>query len=179
MDPTQFGAYAAAAALAVWGGIERFQKERAKADAVNAQKAKSSAEDNQKIIDVKDELVAAKEEMIKTAVESKDSWKAKYETEHAEFIEYRKDAHNKLNEASARVLAYSAENGELRAKTDLSPILEHQQHQTELSAKMIETLSKINTTQDLLIESILQNTSARKILKTVRAKTERSKPAKK
>lgn len=161
---------ALAAVLGVaWGFIEKLKTGRAERAAEKAAQEKQTAADAHKIIEVKDELIAV-------AQESKAAWKAKYEQEHAEYTEYRTEAHKRLNEASALVLRHSAENAELRAKTDLSPVLKHQEEQSQVTTKIIETLAKINTTQDLLIESILNGVNGRKLRETLIVKT---KPAKK
>ncbi len=132
-------------AIAAGGGIlaaafERFRTSRANARAAVAQEAAAEAKQEQA---VKDQIINGKEELRKMAQEAGDAWKARYDESVSEFARHRSTAHERANEAQALLLRYTAEIAELRSKTDISPILEHQRAQAEINGKVIQALDQI------------------------------------
>lgn len=71
------------------------------------------------------------------------AWRQRYESEHEEFVSYRQKTHDNAQTAQATVLKLTAENGELKAKTDLTPILKFHQDQSDINAKVVQTLDAI------------------------------------
>lgn len=132
-----------------WGFLQSKKKVQVELD-------KKTASESHKLIEVKDEVIKTlrerADELVQMQRERADNWKAKYDQEHGEFNKYRDDIHTRLNDANALVLKYTAENGELRAKTDLTPILANQQQQVAVNTKVIDSLTKINLILDDLVK---------------------------
>ena len=88
-------------------------------------------------------IAQAKDELIKVTMNDRDAWKSHYQAEHLEFIDYREKAHQHNNEANAAVIKLTAENAELKSRTDLSPILQFQQEQSKINVKIVQSLDAI------------------------------------
>ena len=71
------------------------------------------------------------------------AWKTRYEGEHSEYVDYRAASHTKAQDMQARLLELTAENAELRSKTDLTPVIQFHQDQGQINLKVVETLDKI------------------------------------
>jgi hypothetical protein len=110
------------AAFLLWGFISGFRK--------RARIAKAA-------------LDKAHDDLIEVMKLQIDSWKNRFAAEHSEFAEYRKTQHDHNNAANERVIKLTAENVELRAKTDLSPVLQFTKDQTTINAKVVQSLDAI------------------------------------
>jgi hypothetical protein len=139
-DPTTFGTYIAGIACAIWAGINHFrvdrQKER-KEQIATVDKAHA-------------ELLSAHEALMKTTIarietieRDRDAWRERYDELHKEFTEYRTSTHNATSKAQGIILQLTEENGQLKAKTDLTPILKFQEEQSQINARVLEGLTRI------------------------------------
>lgn len=124
----------------VAAGFERFRSQRANARAQLAQERAAEAKQEQA---VKDQIIAGKEELCRIAQAAGDAWKARYDENAGEYSRYRAATHERANELQAMILRFTAENTELRSKTDISPILEHQRAQSVINGKVIQALDQI------------------------------------
>lgn len=105
--------------------------------------------------------IEAKEQLIGVAQESASAWRQRYEDEHREYKTYREDRHRKDNELQEMIMRTTAENTQLRIKTDLSPILEQQRQHAEVQVKMLESLAKISAVLDVMMKHVgLENEAA-------------------
>lgn len=85
----------------------------------------------------------AHSELVEVVRLQADAWKARYEGEHQEFTEYRDKTHAHNGVANSRILALTAENAELRSKTDLSPILRFHEDQARRDERISVALERI------------------------------------
>jgi hypothetical protein len=92
---------------------------------------------------------AANSKVVEVVRLEADAWRKRYEGEHQEALEYRERAHTHANESNSLVLRLTAENAELRSKTDLSPVLKFHQEQSEINGKIVGALDKIVRHLDL------------------------------
>lgn len=151
MDPTT----AATSIFGVLGvlaaAFERFRSQRASARAEISAREREEAtaaaavatSEITKQQAVNEQIIAGKEELCKIAREAGEAWKNRYDEAHAEFATYRATSHERAQEAQALILRFTAENAELRNKTDVTPILEHQRTQSEINMKIIQALDEI------------------------------------
>lgn len=112
-------------------------------------------------------LIKAKDDLIAVQQERAEAWKTKWEVEHKEYTEYRADAHKQLNQAQVLVLQHTEEVAQLRARTDLTPILKHQEEQArqyalqvDINMKFVGILAKISSTMDAISGRILGKTTS-------------------
>lgn len=140
MDPTDIVFSIATALATVAAGFERYRSQRANARAQASAEVAAEAKQEQA---VKDQIIAGKEELCRIAREAGEAWKKRYDEAHTEFSEYRNATHARAQEAQALILRFTAENAELRNKTDVTPILEHQRTQSEINSKIIQALDEI------------------------------------
>lgn len=133
MNPGEVGAILFGILAFLYGGFERWRNLR--------------RNDNQRVEQAKDEL-------IKVLEADRDTWKARYETEREEYISHRKATHDHNNEANARLIKLTDENASLKAKTDITPLLAHQEEQTKINAEVMRTLSKVTATLDLIMHHL-------------------------
>lgn len=103
---------------ALWAAFERSRNAKA-ADALRIANGKDE------IIRVKDQIIDAKEQ------------------EHKEYLRYREEHHKALNEANAKILLLTEDVASLRARTDISPIIENQRLQGEVTLKILTALEKL------------------------------------
>lgn len=103
------------------------------------------------------QLDLAKDELIKVTRESAEAWKKRHDDLHLEYVAYRENRHKSDNDTNGMLLRLTADNADLRAKTDMTPILEHQREQALINQKVIEGLTKSTAALDLLIESLVLN----------------------
>lgn len=66
---------------------------------------------------------AAQAELVKTLEDTLAAWKQRFSEEHEEYKVYRNYAHDKLNDANAALLKCSEDCAHLRAKTDITPVM--------------------------------------------------------
>lgn len=121
-DYTTAGTIAGGILAATWAMWERFRNKR---------------------VDQRHQVDLAKDELVKVLGADRDAWKSRYESEHAEFIDYRRAAHDQSQTTQAKILKLGEENGELRAKTDITPLMKHQAEQSAINAKIVESLDRI------------------------------------
>lgn len=151
IDPAASAGGIAAIIASAMAIFERIRSARAGEKAAEAsQRANSSTE-----------IIAGKDELIKIARESADSWKLRYENEHAEgmkerdsfrerysalqqeFADHREKTHSRMNEANGLVLKYTEEIAALRVKTDITPLLKFQEEQSKINERMLRALNGI------------------------------------
>jgi hypothetical protein len=89
-------------------------------------------------------VAEAKDEIIGLLTNSVDAWKSRYEAEHVEHNDYRKRQHDHNNETNARMLQLAEENSGLKAKTDLSPMMETLATFIEGQNRFMKDLTEIN-----------------------------------
>jgi hypothetical protein len=86
---------------------------------------------------------AANESLVNVVRAEAAAWKQRYESEHEEYVVYRHKSHDNTQETTAMVLKLTADNAELKSKTDLTPILKFHQEQSDINMKIVETLNAI------------------------------------
>lgn len=95
-----------------------------------------------KINKSKDEkLEAAKMETIQVLKSNRDAWKDKAEKTEEDYVSYRNTTHKKTEEDNHRMLILTEENGILKAKTDMTPVLAILEKLTEAVAKILDRLN--------------------------------------
>lgn len=134
MEPSQISSatgmdwtlIATAVGGAIYGGWQQFRASK---------KDKSEAE---KI--AKDQVIEAKDKLIETITAERNSWRDRHDEKSKELDNHRQSYHAKNGELQAKLLEATAETSALRAKTDLTPILQHQERDAEITTKIMETL---------------------------------------
>jgi hypothetical protein len=134
----------AAAVLAVlgasWAGIERFRSWKASNRATEATELASEAERQRSI---HAEVINAKQSVIDTITADRDGLKRRYDEEHAEYIAYRNDSHERVQSINVAMLELTKDNADLRAKTDLTPLAKFAESQQQTNDKMVRALDAI------------------------------------
>lgn len=78
------------------------------------------------------------------------AWKDKWELEHTEYLKYRDDSHEKSNKDQATVLKLTNENADLKARTDITQVMQSQQ-------KMLEMLVNIANILRLVQQELIRH----------------------
>lgn len=86
--------------------------------------------------------------------QSADEWKVLAEKTFKEQNEYRQYVHDKAKEDNAVLLSLTAENADLKSKTNLTPLLEHMQKHDANAARVAETLTGLTELIKVLIGEI-------------------------
>ena len=134
------GTVAGLIAFFCWATITGFRKRSAAAQAKLEQKNAKLDEANAALIQVvKDETAA---------------WKVRYETEHAEYLDYRQKAHLRDGDMTARILELTTECADLKAKTDITPIIQAQKDQRDINTKIVESMNNITQTSQVIIDRL-------------------------
>ena len=97
----------------------------------------------EEVAKAKDEVAKAKDDLNAALTKEMEAWKAKSERLHDEFHHYRVNAHQQAGEAQAAMLKLNAEVARLQHATDLTPLLKHQEEQTQINAKIMKSLDMI------------------------------------
>ena len=90
-------------------------------------------------------LASAKDELVQVLTAESAAYKAASERVGSEFHAYRENAHRQNGESQATILRLTEDNARLKAATDISPLLKHQQEQSEINAKILQGLDLIIT----------------------------------
>lgn len=90
-------------------------------------------------------LSEAQRELLQVREQEAHAWKQRYETEHLEYTEYRQKVHEKAAETTARLLELTSQCADLKAKTDLTPVLEHIRNQDAINTKVVDSLDALLT----------------------------------
>ena len=85
----------------------------------------------------------AKDELVKVTMNDREAWKSRYDAKELEYINYREQQHDHNNEANATVVRLTAQNAELKSRTDLSPILQFNKEQSQINTKIVQSLDAI------------------------------------
>lgn len=150
MDPTSagaaFGSFVLATATTIWGVISSRK----------ATDAQNKLSENQKVSQrlSSDDLAKSNLEVASAYKARADEWKGEYDRQHAEIMAYRDWVHEKAKKDQAEYLSVVKENESLKARTDLSPVIEHMFQQTENSAKILDVLTKLTTAIDTLTDKL-------------------------
>lgn len=85
----------------------------------------------------------AQETLISVIREEAVAWKQRYQSEHEEFAAHRTKTHDNAQGSTAVILRLTAENAELHAKTDLTPVLKFHADQNTINLKVVNSLDLI------------------------------------
>jgi hypothetical protein len=89
-------------------------------------------------------ITEAKDEAIRISGINAEAWKSHYQAAHLELNKYREEQHTRNDESNAKILSLTDENAQLRAKTDLSPVMKLMQdffkEQTAINEKILAAL---------------------------------------
>jgi hypothetical protein len=140
LDPSAAGGYIGMAVAIIAAAFERFHSQRSLG---RAREANERAQEAEKARAAHDQVLAAKDELLKVYEKSAESWKQRHADEHKEFGEYREYAHRIANDANATIVKQAEQIAELKARTDITPILESQKQQQEINRQMMAALEKI------------------------------------
>lgn len=86
--------------------------------------------------------------------EQAEQWKALAEKTHKEQAEYRQWVHDKNKEDNAIMLTLTAENADLKARTDLTPLLEHMKKHDANAERVADTLARLTDLISALIKNL-------------------------
>lgn len=96
---------------------------------------------------------ASKDELITVLTETSNAYKEKSDREHNEFMAYRKEIHDKSTEIQAQFLQLNKENMELRARTDITQVMQTQQ-------QILDSLGTMTNVLKLIQENLTANRSS-------------------
>ena len=99
-------------------------------------------------------VVLAKDELNKTITQERDSWRVRFDDKSKDLEAYRQEVHDKSERLNAMVLKSAAEAAELRAKTDLTPILEHMKEDKEATRQIVEQMGSTARILEKILEHI-------------------------
>ncbi len=86
----------------------------------------------------------------------KDETIASMKVEHEEYLAYRKSHHEQMQEINARMLVLTEENATLRARSDLSPILDQLRTQGTVTMQILTTMSDLTKTVEHLADKVAE-----------------------
>lgn len=145
-EGTTIGAVAFAILSGAYGAFQQKKASKATDQAITATKVATAATD--------ESLVKSQSDLLLSFKSMADDWKARYEIEHTEFVKYREAAHKKSNEDNQRVLVLTEENADLKARTDLTPVVEQLKEQAESNKQLGVTLKDLSEGVSHLIKQI-------------------------
>lgn len=145
MDATQIGQTISATIIAlgggIWGIIQTAKTKQAEAKTQSAQEAlaatASQAESS------KHDLAKSTEAVASAWQKQAGDFKELLDAKEAELKAYRDETHKKLGQANVDALKLTEEVGELRAKTDLVPVMSQLKHITDAQEKTSKILLAI------------------------------------
>jgi hypothetical protein len=120
-DPVTVGGYIVALITSGMAAFERYRSSRSNTDALKATERAQQAEAAES---ANKEVLGAKDELIRLARDSSTQWKERCSAEHAEFAAYREKHHQQIQDAQATILKQAEEIANLRARTDITPVME-------------------------------------------------------
>ena len=82
-------------------------------------------------------------EIVTLLATERDTWKSMTETVQAEMAAYRLQMHARLDEANGQLLKLTEENSRLKGATDVTPILRHQEEQSQINVKVLAALDEV------------------------------------
>jgi len=82
-------------------------------------------------------------EIVTLLATERDTWKSMTETVQAEMAAYRVQMHARLDEANGQLLKLTEENSRLKGATDVTPILRHQEEQSQINVKVLAALDEV------------------------------------
>jgi hypothetical protein len=85
----------------------------------------------------------ASKELVSVLSAERDTWKSMSEAKDAEFKAYRDAAHAAADQAHTQVVKLTEEVATLRTRTDITPLLQHQEEQNQINVKMLTALDEI------------------------------------
>lgn len=89
------------------------------------------------------QLNTAKDELIKVLEADRDAWKSRYESEHDEYVKRRQQYHDEVQKTQTRILLLTEENAQLKAKTDITPILAELHAQASINKAVLRALEEL------------------------------------
>lgn len=92
---------------------------------------------------IRNSKLSALHETASTWKEDRDAWKARFETEHDEYKDYREKSHEAVKDIQAKIFQLTSENSELRIKTDITPLLQSTEEQRTINQKILQSLELI------------------------------------
>jgi hypothetical protein len=138
-DPISIGGWIASAVAAGMAVFERIRSKRSSDHALHATERAQEAEARQS---AHQEILAQKDELTRLARESAQQWKERLATEHAEFMAYREKMHAQIQDAQATILKQTEEIANLRARTDITPVMDTLKSVLEQLGKILNRLEK-------------------------------------
>lgn len=81
-------------------------------------------------------------------------WQLAYETEKSDTEKYRKYVHDKNEVDAATMLSLSNENAQLKAQTNLSPLIQLVENQTRTTDQVLTVLAKMEEALDHIIHRL-------------------------
>lgn len=148
-DPVAIGGWIGAAVAAGMAVFERLRSKRSSDRAILATERAQEAEAAQ---GANKEILAAKDELIRLARESVTQWKERQAAEHAEFMAYREKMHAQIQDAQATILKQTEEIASLRARTDVTPVMDKLDSVMERLNAVVEGLKALARLEERAIE---------------------------
>lgn len=133
-----------------FGGIYGYiQQRKAKAATEQANSATEIAHRT-----ASEEFARSQSELLASYQSMSNDWKNRYEIEHAELQKYREYVHDKNKKDQETMLRLTEENADLRARTDLTPIVEQLKQQARTNEELGATLGKLTQAVTILLDRI-------------------------
>lgn len=145
-DGTTIGAILFGIVSAFYAAFQQKKASSATDQAITATRVATAATD--------ETLLKSQNDLLESFRAMANDWKARYEVEHTEFLKYRESAHKKTNEDNATMLKLTEENADLRARTDLTPVVEQLKDQAASNQQLGITLKELSEGVSHLIKQI-------------------------
>lgn len=128
-----------ASALFIW------QSRKAEQNKADAEAAKQVALAAQKKLDSAstDDLAKKNHEIAEAYKIKAEEWKSAWEKEHQEKLEYSERVHDERQKANVEKLKLVEENARLQSRTDLTPIIDHIEKQSETNERVAIALTEL------------------------------------
>ena len=165
MDPQTAGTWIGGAVLALaaaWNHVRAAQADkRAEAAKITAVEATTKATELSASVGnaAASDLARSNAELATAYKRQAEEWKALHEKTHKEHQDYRQWVHDKAKDDQAALLTLTAENADLKARTDLTPLLSHMKQYDLNAQKMTETLENLTKVVTTLAKHIAPDTT--------------------
>lgn len=141
INPEEIGGWITSAVLA---GVAMWQKRKADIKEIEKrQLSEATSKTTETVCSNSQTMLAAKDDLIKRMEETLCEYQKQLVRDHTELKDAREYWHAKNEKDQALILKIASENSDLRAKTDLTPVLKHLEQVLKALNDVAVTLSRL------------------------------------
>lgn len=159
MDANTAGTWIGGGILVIFTTIQTIRSGVAQKNATKAQQVASAAHQRAEFANTVSitDLAKSNADLASAYKTQAEEWKALAEKTYKEQQDYRNWVHDKNKEDNALMLRLTAENADLKARTDLTPLLEYMKRYDANAEKVSQSLSDLTDLIRMLIHEVAPN----------------------